>query len=159
MSTPSAATESSSAGPAPIDPAWLDRYARAFEVMTEASLADLPALLAPDVRFVDPFNDVRGADRYVAIFRHMYEVCGDPAFVVLDKAIGQRAAYLKWSFKGRMKGKPTTFEIIGMSEVTFDAEGRVTAHIDHWDAAGQLYERVPVLGAVLRMLRRRLQVD
>ncbi len=142
-----------------IDPAWLDRYADAFEVMTEASLDDLPALLAPDVRFVDPFNDVRGAERYVAIFRHMCAVCDDPAFVVLDRAIGGEAAYLKWSFTGRMKGKSSTFEIIGMSEVTFDGDGRVTAHIDHWDAAGQLYERVPVLGAVLRVLRRRLQVE
>ena len=43
-----------------------------------------------------------------------------------------------------------------MSEVTLAEDGRVLAHIDHWDPAAQLYERVPVLGAVLRMIRRRL---
>jgi hypothetical protein len=48
------------------------------------------------------------------------------------------------------------FSIDGVSEVAFDEAGKVRSHIDHWDAAGGLYERLPLIGAVLRHLRRRL---
>jgi hypothetical protein len=43
-----------------------------------------------------------------------------------------------------------------MSEVQFDEAGSVRAHIDHWDAAGQLYEKLPVIGWILRRIRARL---
>jgi hypothetical protein len=43
-----------------------------------------------------------------------------------------------------------------MTEVHFDQSGKVAAHLDHWDAASQLYEHVPLLGGVLRIIRRRL---
>jgi hypothetical protein len=32
----------------------------------------------------------------------------------------------------------------------------VVEHIDYWDAAEQIYERLPVLGNVLRPIRERL---
>jgi len=43
-----------------------------------------------------------------------------------------------------------------MAEVTLDAGGRVLRHVDHWDPAAQIYEREPLLGGLMRYLRRRL---
>jgi hypothetical protein len=31
-------------------------------------------------------------------------------------------------------------------------------HLDHWDAAAQVYEQIPLLGSVLRVLRRKLSL-
>jgi steroid delta-isomerase len=39
--------------------------------------------------------------------------------------------------------------------VRFDDAGRVAWHRDYWDAAEELYAKLPVVGAVVRMLRRR----
>jgi steroid delta-isomerase len=36
-------------------------------------------------------------------------------------------------------------------------DGRVVYHRDYWDAAGELYERIPLLGALMRGVRRRLR--
>jgi hypothetical protein len=38
-------------------------YVRFYEAMTQDGLSQLPDLVAHDVRFVDPFNDVRGWPR------------------------------------------------------------------------------------------------
>jgi hypothetical protein len=43
-----------------------------------------------------------------------------------------------------------------MSEVAFGADGRALSHIDHWDAGGQFYARLPVLGTLIRLVKRRL---
>jgi hypothetical protein len=42
--------------------------------------------------------------------------------------------------------------------VRLDPEGRVVEHSDYWDAAEQLYGRLPLSGVVLRAIRRRLQL-
>ena len=35
-------------------------------------------------------------------------------------------------------------------------DGRITLHRDYWDAAEELYEKLPVIGTLMRWLRRRL---
>ncbi len=131
-------------------------YARAFEVLIPKTLPDLARLWTEDVVFRDPFNDVRGREASLAVFRHMYETTDDSRFDVLDVAVSDAGAYLKWRMTFRPKGKPETWAIEGMTELAFAADGRVSAHVDHWDAAGQLYEKVAGLGWLMRWLKRRL---
>ena len=126
----------------------LAAYAICFEELTSDHLEALSPLLADDVRFRDPFSDVRGRQAVLGIFRHMFEAMEAPTFVVLDQAVGKEACYLKWRFSGR------EIEITGMSEVVFDENGLVISHIDHWDAASQVFGMFPVLGPLLRWLGR-----
>lgn len=134
----------------------LAAYARCYETLTEENLGALAALLAENVRFKDPFSDVIGRARVIAIFRHMFEAMDDPAFAVLDQVAGERACYLKWRMTGRVRAAGNReIEIIGVSEVEFDARGLVVSHVDHWDAASQVFGLAPVLGPVLRWLGRR----
>ena len=139
---------------------WMEpahAYACAFEALTPATLPDLARLWTEDVLFVDPFNHVRGLDASLAVYRHMYLTTDDPRFQVLDVAATDAAAYLKWRMTFRPKGTPETWTIEGMSELAFAEDGRVRAHVDHWDAASQLYEKVWGLSWLMRLLRSRLK--
>ena len=44
------------------------------------------------------------------------------------------------------------------SHLRFAADGRIAYHRDYWDAAEEVYEKVPLLGGLLRRIKRRLQV-
>ena len=46
----------------------------------------------------------------------------------------------------------------GVSEVHLAEDGRVAAHLDYWDPTPGLWQRIPLLGTVLRGLRRRIGV-
>lgn len=138
--------------------AALWRYTAFFEALSPDSLSELSRHVTEDVHFRDPFNDFTGRPRMERAFRHMFDLLDEVRFEVLDGACGDSAAYLRWSMVYR-RGQGPEQRIEGMSEIILAGDGRVSAHIDHWDAAGQLYERLPVIGAVLRRLRRRLQVD
>lgn len=141
------------------DPAAVVRaYARFWEELTPETAARFLEVAHPEIRFRDPFNDIRGADRVVALLEHMFEQLDDIAFCVEDEALCGRKAFLRWSFHCRLKRAPRMqpFVIEGVSEVLFDEAGLALLHVDHWDAASQVLERVPLLGGAVRLVRRRL---
>ena len=43
--------------------------------------------------------------------------------------------------------------IRGVSHLKFDDHGKVAYHRDYWDAAEELYEKVPLLGCIMRRLK------
>jgi predicted ester cyclase len=135
--------------------AALDAYVRFYETLTPETINALPSLVTADVRFRDPFNDVQGVDAYARVLTKMFADLDAPRFEVRHAVLDGAVGYLNWRlvFRGR-RGQERS--IVGMSELRFDESGRVALHVDHWDAASQLYERVPVLGFILRLIRRRL---
>jgi hypothetical protein len=56
----------------------------------------------------------------------------------------------------RRKGGSSASQIHGSTHLRFAADGRVGLHRDYWDPARELYEAVPLLGALMRWLRRKL---
>lgn len=137
----------------------LDEYADAFASLTPESLDALMAMLDDEVHFSDPFNDVRGKAAFRAIFSHMFEVCDEPRFRIMDIARsgeGKSAcAYIRWHMSGRIRKWPRTeIDIHGMSEVRVGAGGLVIEHLDHWDSASQLLARLPVIGTIMRPVLR-----
>jgi ketosteroid isomerase-like protein len=131
-------------------------YIAVFEALGPDRLDELVTLCAEDVRFVDPFNDVRGRRRFRAVFAKMFEDVADLHIDVRDWAVSGTTAYLRWRFAFRPKRSGRQWVLEGMSELHFDEAGVLRAHIDHWDAAGQLYEKLPGIGWLLRRIRHRL---
>lgn len=138
--------------------AAVEAYVAFYESLTPKSLERLAGLCAPDVRFRDPFNDVTGLPAYRAILERMFVDLREPRFLVRDRALSGRVAYLRWdfTFSSRKGGAPWSIE--GMTEVHFDETGRVAAHLDHWDSGAQFYARLPVLGSLIGLVRKRLAV-
>ncbi|WP_291295245.1 nuclear transport factor 2 family protein [Elioraea sp.] len=130
--------------------AWGD----AWEALRPGTVEALLSLAAPDIRFSDPFQVVHGRDGLRRVITHMFSRVPDPRFTVTDRAFGIEAGYLRWTFSWGPGGQAET--IIGMSEIHLRGDGLVTAHIDHWDSGSQVYARLPVLGAVIRMVARRV---
>ncbi|KTG17053.1 hypothetical protein AUR63_02610 [Guyparkeria sp. XI15] len=125
-----------------------------METLRVDNLAALDAVLTPEARFVDPFNDVHGIEAIRGVFAHGFEHCPGMRFQVFARAVDGQHALLRWRMT--CDDSSTDLVIEGMSELTLAPDGRVAAHVDYWDPAAQLYERVPVLGWLLRRIRRRL---
>lgn len=131
-----------------------DAYVRFWETMSEATLSQLPGLVTPDVHFADPFNDVRGVEALHRVMAKTLRDLPELHFVVTNRAWHRDLCLMRWDFAARTRGG-RTLQIVGMSELTF-AGDKVAEHIDHWDAGRQFYELLPVIGTVLRLIRRRV---
>lgn len=129
----------------------LDALTAYFQELTPQSLARLPEFYTEDAFFKDPFNEVRGSKAIRRIFEHMFTQVEAPRFVVTERLADDNSALLIWELRYG-KGE----RIRGVSHLRFADDGRVAYHRDYWDAAEELYMKLPVLGALMRWLRRRL---
>lgn len=128
-----------------------------FENLSPADVATIGQLYAPLARFKDPFNEVQGVPAIQGIFSHMFESLDQPRFVVTGRVVQGQQCFLTWDFLFAFKNfeKGVTQTVRGASHLMLDAQGMVTLHRDYWDAAEELYEKLPVVGALMRWLKKR----
>ncbi|MCV2351301.1 nuclear transport factor 2 family protein [Paucibacter sp. Y2R2-4] len=129
-----------------------------FEQLKPADLSRMEAHYTEQAFFKDPFNEVKGVAGVKAIFAHMFESLDSPRFTVLDALVQQNQCFLSWDFHFKLKGQSLPRRIHGSSHLRFAPDGRVAYHRDYWDAAEEFYEKLPLLGPLLRLIKRRLKV-
>ena len=138
-----------------VDPgAAVERYVTVMEGLRADNLETLDSVFVPEARFVDPFNEVCGIVAIRSVFAHGFRQCPEMRFAVSAHAVDGPYALLRWRMTCHESDAGPVIE--GMSELTLSADGRVAEHVDFWDPASQLYERVPLLGWLMRRIRRRL---
>jgi ketosteroid isomerase-like protein len=137
--------------------AAVDALVQWFEHLTPASVQQLSRFYAVDARFKDPFNDVQGVPAVEAIFVHMFEALIAPRFVVTGRVAQGTQCFLTWEFRFCFRNFHHGQEqvILGASHLVFDGAGKVHLHRDFWDAAEELYEKLPLVGSLMRWLKRR----
>ncbi|MGK5023429.1 nuclear transport factor 2 family protein [Janthinobacterium sp. RB2R34] len=127
-----------------------------YATLTPDSIKQAGQFYAPDAQFRDPFNDVHGVAAIEAIFSHMFVTTQEPRFIIGECIVQGDQAFVTWRFVFRLGG--TSYEVCGGSHLRFNQAGLVVLHRDYWDAAEELLQKLPLVGAPIRWLRRRFRV-
>ena len=128
-----------------------------FENLSPADVATIGQFYAPQARFKDPFNEVVGVPAIQGIFAHMFEALEQPRFVVTGRVVQGQQCFLTWDFLFAFKDfhRGVTRAGRGGSHLVLGEQGQVTLHRDYWDAAEELYEKLPGLRVLMRWLKKR----
>jgi ketosteroid isomerase-like protein len=133
----------------------LDKLIHFFESISQENTVDLKQIYTEDVFFKDPFNEVNGIQHVITIFDHMFHQLDQPRFVVTTHVHQGDQAFLTWDFLFKMKRFNRNEQCIrGASHIRFAADGRVSYHRDYWDVAEELYEKLPLIGSIMRGLKK-----
>lgn len=137
--------------------AELVRLVDYWQTLTPASVNELPTLYAADAHFRDPFNDITGIEKIQHIFADMFVRLDASKFEIIETIEESHGAFLIWDFTFRIKAlRPEqNRRIHGTSHIRFAPNGLVQYHRDYWDAAGELYEQLPLVGILMRFLKKR----
>ena len=107
-----------------------------------------------DVLFQDSFHRIEGLGAMKDYFTALYLNLKSSEFEFHDQWIGNGSAMLTWtmtySHQKLNRGKDISIE--GATEIRFD--DKVYFHKDYFDGGSLLYEHVPVLGAVIKQLKK-----
>lgn len=143
----------------PEERAAIERFKDFFAVYsTENIQAKLAKTYADNVWFNDTLKEVRGL---AALEKYMLEGAAntESCTVEYDDALSKGGDhYLRWRMTIRFKKlkKGRTFTSIGMTHLRFNEQGRIVFHQDYWDAATGFFDKLPVLGGLIRFVKRRL---
>lgn len=134
----------------------VDRLCTFFETLQPEQVADFHRHYTDDAFFKDPFNEVTGLAEIQRIFAHMHVALDRPRFVITGRVVDGDQCFLTWDFLFAFKTfhKGQTQTVRGSSHLRLAADGRVAYHRDYWDTAEELYQKVPLLGGMVRWLTR-----
>ena len=132
-----------------MDKKIIEKYINLFSNLTPKNVKDFDNLVSKDIRFVDPFNNVKGVENFKKIFYHMFEKTQDPKFSVITYTIKNKNVFLKW--KMTFYAFKSEQSIEGISELTFNKFGKITSHVDYWDSLNGLFIRLPYVGFLYRI--------
>ncbi|MCP2072168.1 UNVERIFIED_ORG: hypothetical protein J2Y77_001604 [Pseudomonas lini] len=137
--------------------AYLQRFAQAFAELDARRLAELDELYSVDIHFQDPLHRIEGLTALREYFAQLYASASDVRydFHSFDE-VAPGEGYLRWTLHFRHPrlagGAPVALS--GCSHLRWT--DRVYHHQDFFDAGALLYEHLPLLGPVIRWLKRRL---
>jgi steroid delta-isomerase len=133
------------------------RIVHFFETLQSADVARMGEFYTAEAWFKDPFNEARGLAEVQRVFSHMYVALDQPHFVVTGQLVDGAECFLTWDFVFRFKRfSPEVWQTVrGGSHLKLTADGLIKSHRDYWDAAEELYEKLPVVGGLMRWLKRR----
>jgi limonene-1,2-epoxide hydrolase len=132
------------------------RFQQAFQELRHDNLARLAEIYADDVVFEDPLHRVEGLAALMAYFERMYAGVESIGFEFGEVLESPGQAMLTWTMHmtHRRLRPGESLSLPGASHIRFDE--RVHHHRDYFDAGALLYERLPLLGGVVRAIRRRV---
>ncbi len=132
-------------------------YAKFYETLSpSAKREDYGVFFDKNSEFSDPFQSVKGLGAIYNIFLNMYTSLHNPRFIVDEVVCSDDVAYIRWRFYYSMSESAKADSFTGVSRVTFTPSAKIKSHIDYWDAAEHVYEKIPLLGAVLRYIKRKI---
>lgn len=142
----------------PEEAAALKRFEEFFGSMTvEKARHETAQVYAPNALLYDTLKLVEGASAIAEYFEATAKRASGVTVRVEDVARVSERHYLRWCMDitwSRFKKGQTT-RSAGVTLLRFDGEGRVALHYDFWDSAGGFFEHLPLLGPLIRAVKRR----
>jgi len=136
-------------------PLALARWRNAFRELTAESTIPVADVYDDAAVFEDPFRLVRGHEAIAAHFSKLNANLRRCRFEHARALVEGSEAALPWTmYLDLRRGPRKEIVVRGLSLIRFGA--RVTCQRDLFDAGALVYEHVPVLGAAVRFVKRRL---
>lgn len=134
----------------------MQRLQSLFEVLTTAQGMDLTEIYSTDVVFRDPFHTIHGRDELQAYFEKLNKNVDSCRFEFDETVESEQSGFVTWTMTLKLRvGARKPIVVEGTTHVRY-RDGKICYHRDYFDGAELVYEHVPVLGTMIRSIRKRV---
>ena len=134
----------------------VDLFKDTFHRLNATSLHLLTGLYSEQVVFQDPFRRLEGLPALRRYFAELYRHTTSSAFVFEQEFVGEGSAMLTWTMSvrhPRLRGG-RLIHVTGATRLGF--HDKIIFHRDYFDAGELIYEHLPLLGPLVRAIKRRV---
>lgn len=138
-------------------PAWLHNFVEIYQSLGVDNLALLDEIYHPQVTFIDPAHEISGLVNLRRYFKQLYTNLEACEFVIDNVFYQNNQAAIYWTMRYRHPKLNGGKTVIVEGHSTIQGAGKVvTFHRDYLDLGSMLYEQIPLLGRIIRMLKARM---
>lgn len=136
----------------------LENFIDVFKRIDKDHIALVESIYSEDVTFVDPAHTIQGVTDLRRYFAALYENVSQIRFEFHRHVKVNGHAFLEWTmtFQHERLNGNRPVSVAGCSSLVFDSEGRVSSHRDYFDLGAMLYEQLPLLGTIVKRVKRKL---
>ncbi|WP_371377990.1 nuclear transport factor 2 family protein [Thalassotalea aquiviva] len=137
-------------------PTWVENFVDIYQQLSVDNLQLLSQIYHQDIHFIDPMHEIHGFDSLAKYFANLYQNLQSCTFTITDVICAKHSAAIYWrmtfTHPKLNSAKPVTVE--GTSMIKNDGM-KVIYHRDYLDVGAMLYEHIPVLGSLVRAVKKR----
>lgn len=134
----------------------VETFKDTYNHLSRSSLSLLDALYDESVVFEDPLHRIQGLPALRTYFERLYADIHSCRFTFEAEVVQDDQAIMTWTMhlRHRRLRPGETLRLPGASHIRF--HDRIVYHRDYFDVGALLYERIPLLGAVVRHIKSRV---
>jgi len=132
----------------------VEKFKEYFTQMKGGDFTAINEIYSDDVIFIDPIHSINGIENLKAYFKKLDSNLIEGSFQFTDESTIDNIAYLQWEMNLKLKLPKKNVKASGISVLIVDQ--KIVRQRDSFDAGELFYENVPVLGRVIRFLKRKI---
>lgn len=135
---------------------WITAFVDVYQNLSKDNLDTLKQVYHPRITFQDPLHKVEGLAPLTDYFQHLYQNVISCQFSINKHFEIENGGCLYWTMSLRHPSlnRGNTIFIEGHSLLEIK-DGLVISHRDYFDIGSMLYEQLPLLGNLIKYVKRR----
>lgn len=133
-----------------------DKFINLLKNYGHDELQSLSSIYSDDVQYEDPINKGKDLIHLKIILEDLLKVFKKVRFKSIHSAHNDEFAFVSWKMCYEFRYK--AYEIDGVSRLRFNGSGQITEHKDYWDASFPLYGTFPVIGSIMKLIKKFVRV-
>ena len=137
-------------------PSPISRFYEVYNELNANNLNLLNEVYRQDIQFIDPFHSMSGMKDLQHYFQQLYQNVEYCQFTFEKACLSQHHAYTSWTLtmEHPRLNKGKRYEVNGTSFLKFD--DKIYFHQDYFDGGQLIYERLPWVGYLIRLIKSRM---
>jgi ketosteroid isomerase-like protein len=135
-------------------------FVNLYNKLKDKSLVDnIAKAYAEKLYFNDTVVTLHSRKELQKYLQHTQESLDSMSFEALEVYEKNNDVLVRWSMRTQftIMGQQRDVKSLGISHLRFDNDGKIVLHQDYWDSTQGFYQHIPLIGGLLRWIKKGLQ--
>ncbi|SMG52461.1 hypothetical protein SAMN05661096_03931 [Marivirga sericea] len=132
----------------------IEKFKHYFSPINFNGQSILKEIYSDHIVFKDPIHEIHGVENLKSYFQKLNENLIEGTFHFTDESLVDNKAYLSWEMNLKLKKPKKNVKASGISVLII--EDKIINQRDYFDAGELFYENMPILGGIIRSIKKKL---
>ncbi|WP_375579768.1 nuclear transport factor 2 family protein [Marivirga tractuosa] len=132
----------------------LEKFKHYFSPIDFTNQSILNDIYSKNIIFKDPIHEIEGIENLKKYFNKLNENLIEGSFYFTDESMVENKVFLSWNMGLKLKRPKKNVKASGISVLII--EDKIISQRDYFDAGELFYENIPVLGGIIRSIKKKL---